>query len=529
MLRRTITLIALVLVAATAASAQAATPMLALSESGPSGGSTCVLTQSGKVFCWGDNGRGQLGTSVADDGNGVAAPQLVPLPKAAVQIAAGASHNCALLEDASVYCWGQNYFGQLGNSGNNGTLNANPTPSAVPLSKPVSQLSAGGMDTCFIYVDGTVGCLGDNSFGQLGSSPMNQTNFTPVTMALGASSAKKVVIGDNFSCTLLTTLSIKCTGFNPAGQLANSAHLHTGGATPVTAGLAGPPIDVATGGGHACAILQDLTTWCWGSNGSGQLGNGSADSADHYNPVKVAIGNAQLLALGTGHTCARLIAGGVDCWGGNLTGQLGVSDNILTFDPNPTPLLSAIDANATAIEAGGPHTCVIIPAGNVRCVGDNSTSELGVPKADLGYSYIPVTVPGVNLLDASAASAKLKLVVADPKFKFKKAKGKITATARMKLSGVGGAIPAADCAGKATTKFERKLVSGKGKKRNTSYKKLVSKTAKLGEKKGQCGFDVKLTVAGRYAGKKLTLRVILKDGAHTTGFDTRFTAKIKSH
>lgn len=513
---------------AMASTAQAATPMLALSDSGPVGGSTCALTQSGKVYCWGSNVRGELGTNVVDSGSGVAALQLVPLPKPAAQIASGVAHTCALLEDATVYCWGLNYHGQLGNGVNTGTLNANPNPSPVPLAAPASRLAAGSMNTCVIYAAGTTGCLGDNSFGQLGFSPTGSLNTTPKAISLGGAAAKKIAIGGNYACVLLTTLSVKCMGFNPSGQLGNNAHLGSGGSTPVTAGLSGPAADLETGSGHACAILQDLTTWCWGDNSLGQLGIGAADETDHFNPLKVSIGSAQLLAMGGTHTCTRLLAGGVDCWGSNLTGQLGVPDNITTFTPNPTPLLSSFEGNASAVDAGGPHTCVILPAGSVKCAGDNSDGQLGVPSTDLGYSYIPVTVPGLNVNDAaSPASAKLALLVAKPTLKFKKSGAKISATARAKVNGIGASVPSADCVGKVSTRLERKVVTGSGKKRKTSYKSVVSKTAKLSVKKQQCGFDLSLKLTKKYNGKKLYLRVTLKDGARTTGFNTRFSTKIK--
>lgn len=523
MLRRSLLTAALLVALAASASAQgalAATPMLALSTASM-GGHACVLTQSGKVLCWGDNHRGQLGvTTGISDSNGVGAAQLVPLARPAVQIAAGSGHTCALLDDGTVNCWGVNYSGQLGNSTNVSTLNANPAPAPVPLPNLVSQIAAGDFGTCFIYVDASAACIGDNSFGQLAFLPMNSApNVAPKAMSLGGAAVKKITIGGNFACALLTTLAVKCMGFNPSGQLANSAHLDTGGATPVSAGLPGPVTDLDTGSGHGCAILQDSTTWCWGTDTSGQLGDGTADGADHYIPVKVSIGGAQSVALGFNHVCARLTAGGVDCWGGNLAGQLGVADNILSLNPNATPLFSGFDPNASFVAAGGPFTCAIRPDGTVQCAGENSASQLGVPRASLEYSYIPVAVPAVNVLDAAPGTARLGMIAAKPRLKFRKSGRKISVTARVKVSGVGAALPAADCSGKVTTRLEKKVRS--------RYRKVVSKSASLNVKKGLCGLDLRLKVASRYAGKKLTLRLIAKDGANTTGFDKRFSAKIK--
>lgn len=283
---------------------------------------------------------------------------------------------------------------------------------------------------------------------------------------------------------------------------------------PSAAGAATPMLALGQPafGGHSCVLTQSGKVYCWGSNAIGQLGIGSVDSSDHYTPVKVAIGAAQSLALGGNHTCVRLISGPVDCFGGNLAGQQGVSDNILTLTGNPTPLLSGLPSGALAIAAGGPFTCVIVPDGRVQCVGENSESQLGVAATAMDHTYIAVTVPGLNVYDLPVALPRL--TPAKPKLKFKKSRAKIAVSGRVKVTGAG-----APCAGRVTNRLERK--SGK------KYRKVVSATAKLNVKKGACGFDVKLKLAKKYAGRKLYLHVALPDGANALGFDKRYSAKVK--
>src|SRR5262249_40388411 len=144
-------------------------------------------------------------------------------------VAAGKSHACALLADGTVRCWGNNDFGQLGNT----VTTPQPVP-VVGLTNAVA-IAAGPLYTCALLADGTVRCWGDNYFGQLGTAPTDQAQFTPVT-AVGVDNAVAIIAG----------------GF-PGSQSSRPS-------------------------GQTCALLADGDMHCWGDNASGQLSTGGAGS-----------------------------------------------------------------------------------------------------------------------------------------------------------------------------------------------------------------------------------------------------------
>lgn len=496
-----------------ATTTHAATPMLALSTQNV-GGHACALTRAGQVVCWGYNVRGALGVTAGLNDYRGTAPQIVPLPSAAIQIGAGDAHTCALLENHTAYCWGINSHGQLGNLTNVGSSAANPNPALVQSGSPIVRIDVGYDSSCFIHADGTAKCAGGNGSGQLGL-PESEMVLTPTTMPLAGSVITRIAIGGDFTCALLSSRTVKCMGSNSRGQLADDAHLGSADPAPVSASLPPTVVDVDAGRDHACATLTDKSAWCWGSDEVGQLGDGTHDFNANFDPFQVPVGETTAVAAGNGHTCT-LGPGAVRCWGVNVVGELGVPNGFPTVNPNPSPIVSSFDANSSFIAAGGAFTCAIRPDGSVQCAGDNMGGQLGVPRTTLGSSWTPLTVPGVNVF---ASAPKLPLAVKRPKLRFRKSGSKVAVTSRVTVSGVGAPLHPADCAGKVTSRLETK--------RKSRYRKVVSRTVSLNVKRGFCGFDVRLNLASKYVGKKLMLRLIVKDGATTTGFDKRFTAKIK--
>jgi Alpha-tubulin suppressor and related RCC1 domain-containing proteins len=251
-------------------------PELLLSVDGPlggrysSGGShTCVLLEDGSVACWGRNNYGQLG--VGDTTNRIT-PVLVSnigtiLPKA-VAITNGYAHTCVLLEDGRIACWGDNYYGQLGD----GTTTQRTTPVLVSnigtiLPKAVA-IAAGDLHTCALLANGSVACWGSNYHGQLGDGTTTN-RITPVLVKnIGTTLPKAVAIalGCYYSCALLEDGRIACWGRNDYGQLGVGDT--TNRATPVIVNDIGSTLPkalaVATGCAHTCALLEDGRIACGG-------------------------------------------------------------------------------------------------------------------------------------------------------------------------------------------------------------------------------------------------------------------------
>ena len=175
------------------------------------------------------------------------------------------------------------------------------------------------------------------------------------------------------TCALTAAGGVRCWGWNKYGQLGDGTR--TTRDTPVNVtGLASGVTQIAAGGFHTCALLASGGVKCWGSNGTGELGDGT--TARRLAPIDVAglgSGVVQIVA-GYQHTCALTAASGVKCWGWNEYGQLG--DNSTTSRLIPTDV-SGLTSGVTRITGGGYYTCALTAAGGAKCWGSNSSGQLG--------------------------------------------------------------------------------------------------------------------------------------------------------
>ncbi|MBX3270224.1 MAG: hypothetical protein KF729_08180 [Sandaracinaceae bacterium] len=233
---------------------------------------TCAIA-SDRLFCWGDDRSGQLGGG-AVSATPVPSPREVALPAAPVQVSAFGGHTCARVRDGRVYCWGENADGQVGS----GTIGADiPTPTEVPEARGASHVAAGTTHTCAI-VGADVLCWGNNNLGQLGDGTMGPSRGRPMpTMPLGAA-ALQIALGSTHSCAR-TAAQVFCWGDNFSGQTGSP----TGGATgwrvlePAAVSGLGATDEVVGGSNHSCA-RTGASVSCWGSNTDGQLGSAGADT-----------------------------------------------------------------------------------------------------------------------------------------------------------------------------------------------------------------------------------------------------------
>jgi hypothetical protein len=314
---------------------------------------TCAL-KGGQVYCWGRNGNGQLGdgtytnritpTLVADGAMG---------NSGVTAVAAGAFHTCAI-KSGALYCWGYNFYGQLGD----GTTTDSSTPVAVTnMGSGVTAVAAGSDHTCALK-GGQVYCWGYNGRGMLGDGTYTN-RITPTLVADGAmgnSGVTAVAAGLVHTCALKGG-QVYCWGYNSYGQLGDGTR--TDRATPalVADGAMGNNgvTAVAAGWYHTCAIKSGAL-YCWGQNGSGQLGNGTYGG---YYTTPVAVTNmgsgAAAVAADLNHTCA-IKSGALYCWGANSSGELG--DGTTTQRTTPTLVANGAMGNSgvTAVAAGWYHT-----------------------------------------------------------------------------------------------------------------------------------------------------------------------------
>jgi alpha-tubulin suppressor-like RCC1 family protein len=303
----------------------------------------------------------------------------------ATAIAAGDEHTCALTITAGVKCWGRNDFGQLGN----GTTTDRHTPVAVSgLASGVAAIASGGDHVCALTSGGAVKCWGDNARGPLGDGTTTE-RLTPVAVSGLAGGVASLAAGADHTCALTNAGGVKCWGGNGSGQLGDGATTdrHTPAAV---SGLASGVAAIAASAYHTCALTSAGGVTCWGGNGSGQLGDGTTTT--RHLPVDVSGLTSGIAALAAGdeHTCALTSAGAVKCWGGNDTGQLG--DGTATERHTPVAV-SGLASGVATIAAGVYHTCALTSAGAVKCWGENDFGQLG--DGTRTGRRIPVAVSGL--------------------------------------------------------------------------------------------------------------------------------------
>ena len=331
---------------------------------------SCAVRNDGSVWCWGDNDFGQLGDGTQFD-RAVAVP-VVGLAGTAVQVGTGFDQTCVRLSDSTVRCFGVNHQDELGNN----TMVYRDTPVAV-LAPTLATIDAGAAHTCGITLGGAALCWGDNESGELGDETF-VPRALPQAVAAHSSGVARVAAGGDLSCSLSTAGGVRCWG----GSLP----------APVdVVGLASGALAVDVGGSHICAIAAGGVAKCWGLNGAGQLGTG--DQLDRNDPADVAgiASGVASIALGAAHSCA-LRAGGIKCWGSNLYGQLGDGTTI-TLRTSPVDV-AGLQSGVDSIVAGAWHTCAI-DNGETFCWGWNFRGQLGYSTPGVG-SNVPLRVPGMS-------------------------------------------------------------------------------------------------------------------------------------
>lgn len=333
----------------------------------------CVILQNDQIKCWGDNVHGQLGLGIKEiaigDQSGEMGENLPAIDlgtNLTIKAAAlGFYHTCAILSDNHVKCWGNNYLGQLG----------------AP--------------------------LGQNFMDHQGDEPDEMGNHLP-RVNLGTNVTVKNLISRTYhTCAILNNNQMKCWGFNYVGQL-GQGHKNVLGDDHNEMGDKLLEVNLGTdhlgkkltakamalGSLHTCVILSNDQVKCWGGNRHGQLGLGhredigdeSNEMGNHLAEVDLgtdSIGNKlkpKKMTAGAFHTCVILNNNQIKCWGRNWFGQLGLGHK-KTIGDDPMdqldPVLLGEGLTAKAIDAGFRHTCAILNDNRMKCWGRNHYGQLG--------------------------------------------------------------------------------------------------------------------------------------------------------
>jgi len=301
------------------------------------------------------------------------------------QLDGGENHTCLVVADNQLKCWGDNQYGQLGLGDN---FTTSPTPLTVTDVSDVKSVATGSEHSCALHTDGTVSCWGYNRYGQLGDNTDDNRKL-PIAVQGLAAPATSIHAGDKNTCAVLNDGSVQCWGSNGGKQLGHNSMVESQLPVSIT-GLAEPVITLDIWGQHVCAVLQSGGVQCWGNNYAGQLGNGSSAS-ESATPVTVTGLATKVikLALGSQHSCALLSSGKVQCWGAYQ--QLGDNANSSRAVPGEvTGIADAVD-----IDAGDGHTCVVLATGEMQCWGWNGKGQLG-NASQTQDSGLPINVIGLT-------------------------------------------------------------------------------------------------------------------------------------
>jgi alpha-tubulin suppressor-like RCC1 family protein len=281
------------------------------------------------AYCWGADGSGELGYTTGT-GFGTT-PGLVGGGHHWLAVSAGWTSTCGVTTTGTLFCWGDNSLGQLGVVGPDTSA-----PQQVGVANTWTGVSVGYSAACATRGDGTLWCWGINARGQLGTG--DRTDATTPVQVGTATDWTQVAVGSGYVCGLRGAGSLWCWGPSSNGELGNGVTLNdstTDVLSPTQVGTATTWTDVATGSGTTCATNQAGQLWCWGANGLGQVGDGT--TAVRSTPTQVGTATSWVtVSMGDSHACGTRTAGTQFCWGNNSKGELGTGS--LSPASSPTPV-----------------------------------------------------------------------------------------------------------------------------------------------------------------------------------------------
>jgi len=289
------------------------------------------------------------------------------------------AHSVALKNDGHVWAWGYNYYGQLGDGTNGATAQRlNPVEvlnasSSAPL-MGVQAVAVGGNHTLALKVDGTVWAWGKDSLGALGDgSGVSASNMVQVT---GLTGIIAIAAGKDHSVALKSDGTVWAWGYNPKGQLGDGTIFFMR-PSPVQSGTLTNIIAISAGDSYTMALASDGTVWTWGDNAYGQLGNGTTTNSSV--PVQVSgLAGVTAIAAGGFHALALKSDGTMMAWGANGNGQLGIGSTVNRSIP-----VQVVDAGVaviggiTEISAGRVHSLAVKSDNTLLVWGDNSSRQMG--------------------------------------------------------------------------------------------------------------------------------------------------------
>jgi len=337
--------------------------------------------RNGKLYGWGWDAYGQLGDG--DKTPNKTLPIQIGSDSNWVNVSVGNVHSLALKSDGTLWAWGRNNFGQLGD----GSKTDHLFPVEIGFDNQWIKVIAGDDHSIAIKSDGTLWAWGLNSSGQLGDGTIVNKS-TPIL--IGNDTDWIEISACDHTLGLKKNGTLWAWGDNFNGQLGDNTL--TNRTTPVQIGTDQDWVSIAAGDNHSLAIKSDGTLWAWGDNFYGQLGNASIESQTV--PIQSGLSTQWVSVVsGNFHSLALTSNGTIWAWGANDYGQTGVGSRRKKLS---IPSQVGKENNWSAITAGDIHTVALKKDGSLWSWGRNNFGQLG--DGTLDQRNVPVRV-GVYIID----------------------------------------------------------------------------------------------------------------------------------
>ncbi|TXD33830.1 hypothetical protein FRC96_15290 [Lujinxingia vulgaris] len=330
---------------------------------------SCALLNDASLWCWGENSA-----LLFDSNNALAQPTPVKVQglENIEEVAASDHHLCARLESGAVHCLGHNDTGGLGN----GSQLPSVTP-VVTINQNANRVSGGAHHSCAVIgTESTLVCWGTSNSGQTGSE--DNPTLEP-SDDVGLHLTWRLAIGDHHTCAVSDDDKVRCFGNNDEFQL---GHTEGGGHVPQLVEFYSqnqPVYEIVAGRAHTCALTSLGVVHCWGANNKRQLGGDTAKSAT---PLTVDLSTGlNRLAAGGDTSCGVNPHDRVVCWGADHPSGSSA----------PHVISGVSDVQSVAV--GQSHACALNDASEIRCWGDNAFGQLGTGHTDSAMSPPEPVVP----------------------------------------------------------------------------------------------------------------------------------------
>ena len=337
-----------------------------------------VALKNGSLWAWGDNYYGQLGNGTNEE---CTTPVRIGVDEDWKAVSAGDGHTLALKEDGSLWAWGLNDDGQLGD-GSNARRNS---PVRVGTDNDWAAISAGGYHSLALKINGSLWAWGLNNAGQLGDGSNTRRN-TPVRIGTD-NNWLDISAGNTHSVAIKNEKgvygSLWTWGHNVYGQLGDGTTEARNTPVQIEEGTFWEAI--SAGGWHTLALKEDGSLWAWGWNSYGQLGDGT--TKDRNTPVLVPGTGWVAISAGDRHSMAQKYDGSLWAWGGNSSGQLGLGGDAWTNSNTPAIVPGA---DWSTVSAGGYHSLALKRDGTLWAWGHNENGQLGNGTTTNGNASIQV-------------------------------------------------------------------------------------------------------------------------------------------